>query len=198
MKAYRDSEELPQDSYRILGGGHCRAAPWAPGLPDLRRRPQRQHRLLLSQLVRVVRPFDLPDVGIHQPPGHGCQLPRSHLLLRDRLQHPRAPALRGPDRHLRPGDGRRLERLLIYEWIEEENHYGIISYGPKVDPTVTGKNIEGGFTRAGTPTPVSPDFDNLKKQWATIGRPASSFADYDSKKVLHPRLPEVHSWWLDG
>ncbi|KAJ5135227.1 uncharacterized protein N7515_004505 [Penicillium bovifimosum] len=58
---------------------------------------------------------------------------------------------------------------IIYEWIEETNNYGLISYGASVDPaTATASAIEDGFTRKGTPTPVSPDFQNLKSQWATL------------------------------
>lgn len=58
---------------------------------------------------------------------------------------------------------------IIYEWIEETNDYGLISYGPSVDAaTATASSIEDGFTRKGTPTPVSPDFNNLKSQWATL------------------------------
>ncbi|KAJ5181546.1 hypothetical protein N7449_011693 [Penicillium cf. viridicatum] len=54
-------------------------------------------------------------------------------------------------------------------WIEETNDYGLISYGPSVDAaTATASSIEDGFTRKGTPTPVSPDFNNLKSQWATL------------------------------
>lgn len=58
---------------------------------------------------------------------------------------------------------------IIYEWIQETNDYGLISYGPSVDAaTATASSIEDGFTRKGTPTPVSPDFNNLKSQWATL------------------------------
>ncbi|KAK7535322.1 Glucanosyltransferase-domain-containing protein [Phyllosticta citribraziliensis] len=56
---------------------------------------------------------------------------------------------------------------IIYEWIEEANNYGIVSYGPKVDATASGAPQDG-YPRSGTPTPVSPDFSNLKKQWATL------------------------------
>ncbi|KAH8596884.1 glycoside hydrolase family 72 protein [Bisporella sp. PMI_857] len=57
---------------------------------------------------------------------------------------------------------------LIYEWIEEANNYGLISYGPNVSVTVTASEVQGGFSRMGTPTPISPDFSNLKTQWATL------------------------------
>ncbi|KAK3315124.1 Glucanosyltransferase-domain-containing protein [Apodospora peruviana] len=86
---------------------------------------------------------------------------------------------------------------IVYEWIEEANHYGLISYGPKVEPTVTGKNIEGEFTRAGTPTPVSPDFYNLKSKWATITPKSVALADYKPTALSTRDCPtSTASGWL--
>ncbi|KAI0200571.1 Glucanosyltransferase-domain-containing protein [Astrocystis sublimbata] len=89
---------------------------------------------------------------------------------------------------------------IIYEWIEEMNHYGIISYGPKVDPTVTGENIFDGFTRAGTPTPVSPDFDNLSRQWAMVTPTGVAKSDYDPKGVSTRDCPAstAGGWLVNG
>ncbi|KAI0970765.1 Glucanosyltransferase-domain-containing protein [Xylaria arbuscula] len=89
---------------------------------------------------------------------------------------------------------------IIYEWIEETNHYGLISYGPKVDPTVTGKNIYNGYTRAGTPTPVSPDFDNLSQQWAKISPTSVAKSDYDPKIVSTRACPTstADGWLVNG
>ncbi|KAJ5815943.1 hypothetical protein N7447_008176 [Penicillium robsamsonii] len=68
---------------------------------------------------------------------------------------------------------------IIYEWIEETNDYGLISYGPSVDAaTATASSIEDGFTRKGTPTPVSPDFNNLKSQWATLNPTGVALSAY--------------------
>lgn len=68
---------------------------------------------------------------------------------------------------------------IIYEWIEETNDYGLISYGPSVDAaTATASTVEDGFTRKGTPTPVSPDFNNLKSQWATLHPTGVALSDY--------------------
>ncbi|KAJ5211230.1 Glycoside hydrolase superfamily [Penicillium cf. griseofulvum] len=68
---------------------------------------------------------------------------------------------------------------IIYEWIEETNDYGLISYGPSVDAaTATASSIEDGFTRKGTPTPVSPDFHNLKSQWATLNPTGVALSAY--------------------
>jgi len=58
---------------------------------------------------------------------------------------------------------------IIYEWIQETNDYGLISYGPQQGADVNeGSSVIQGFTRSGTPTPVQPDFGNLQGQWATI------------------------------
>ena len=74
---------------------------------------------------------------------------------------------------------------IIYEWIEEQNDYGLISYGPHVDPASPSAPPDG-FPRSGTffvahsthafrlmtsagkPTPVEPDFPNLSAVWATL------------------------------
>ena len=74
---------------------------------------------------------------------------------------------------------------IIYEWIEEANNYGLISYGAKVDEA--DEEALDGYPRAGTPTPVSPDFSNLKKQWATLHPKGMNLGDYrDDSKVLTP------------
>ncbi|EME46144.1 glycoside hydrolase family 72 protein [Dothistroma septosporum NZE10] len=81
---------------------------------------------------------------------------------------------------------------IIYEWLEETNDYGLISYGPSVAATATGADVVGGFTVRGTPTPISPDFDNLSKQWATLspsGTPASAY----SPSLTAPACPAYTS-----
>ncbi|KAJ5692894.1 Glycoside hydrolase superfamily [Penicillium macrosclerotiorum] len=68
---------------------------------------------------------------------------------------------------------------IIYEWIEETNDYGLISYGTSAKTAAaTNTNIEDGYTRKGTPTPVSPDFSNLKSQWATLSPTGVSLSEY--------------------
>ncbi|KAI9811515.1 MAG: hypothetical protein M1826_003155 [Phylliscum demangeonii] len=57
---------------------------------------------------------------------------------------------------------------IIYEFLMEQNGYGLASYGPKVDPKTASNAPPDGFPRSGTPTPVAPDFNNLKSQWATL------------------------------
>jgi len=68
---------------------------------------------------------------------------------------------------------------IIYEWIEETNDYGLISYGPSVsNADATNTLVEDGYTRQGTPTPISPDFTNLKTHWATLNPTGVSLSAY--------------------
>ena len=99
---------------------------------------------------------------------------------------------------------------IIYEWIEEVNHYGLVSYGPRVpapDPTATAaaavagaQDVFDSFTRKGTPTPVSPDFDNLKAQWAKVTPSGVSRDDYDPGSVSTRACPTstADGWLVDG
>jgi len=89
---------------------------------------------------------------------------------------------------------------IVYEWIQEENNYGLISYGPEVDPTKVGEDIEGGFTRKGKPTPRSPDFENLKSQWAKITPTGVASSTYNPTSVSTRACPKSteSGWLLDG
>ncbi|KAF1983302.1 glycoside hydrolase family 72 protein [Aulographum hederae CBS 113979] len=66
---------------------------------------------------------------------------------------------------------------IAYEWIEEANNYGLVSYGEKVDPSDPEAPPDG-YTRSGTPTPISPDFENLKSQWKTVDPSSVSMNAY--------------------
>lgn len=87
---------------------------------------------------------------------------------------------------------------IVYEWIEEANNYGLISYGPKVDPTVSTEALDG-FPRSGTPTPISPDFSNLKSQWATLTPSGVKESEYTPSNTP-PECPAMTSsvWDVDG
>lgn len=88
---------------------------------------------------------------------------------------------------------------IVYEWIQEENSYGIITYGPPNQPA--GPNVEGGFLRKGTPQPKSPDFPNLKSKWATISPSGVQKSAYDPDSVSTRACPKssAGSWWeVDG
>ncbi|KAI0025096.1 glycoside hydrolase family 72 protein [Xylariomycetidae sp. FL0641] len=89
---------------------------------------------------------------------------------------------------------------IIYEWIQEENNYGLISYGPQVEATATAKDVVGGFTRSGTPTPVSPDWDNLSKQWATLSPTGVASAKYKADSVSTRECPisTADGWLVNG
>ncbi|CAK3948949.1 glycoside hydrolase family 72 [Lecanosticta acicola] len=88
---------------------------------------------------------------------------------------------------------------IIYEWIEETNDYGLVSYGTPAAATATGENVVAGYTRAGTPTPISPDFDNLKSQWATLSPTGISQSAY-SPSLSAPPCPSFTSnvWLVNG
>lgn len=91
---------------------------------------------------------------------------------------------------------------LIYEWIEETNDYGLVSYGPQVDPTATGTNIIDGFTRSGTPTPVNPDFSNLQSAWAAITPTGVAKSNYDTASLSTRACPTSTAgtlgWLVNG
>ncbi|GKZ29909.1 hypothetical protein AbraIFM66950_006970 [Aspergillus brasiliensis] len=84
---------------------------------------------------------------------------------------------------------------MIYEWIEETNDYGLISYGPPgadTPPTATTDIVvQDGFTRQGEPTPIQPDFDNLKNQWATLNPTGVALSDYvkSTAAISPPECP---------
>jgi len=76
---------------------------------------------------------------------------------------------------------------MIYEWIQETNDYGLVSYGAPVGDTVDeGSVVVQGFTRQGTPTPVQPDFSNLSEQWATLNPTGVKSAAYAATVTTSP------------
>jgi hypothetical protein len=66
---------------------------------------------------------------------------------------------------------------IIYEWIQENNDYGIIQYGPHVDPASPGAPQDG-WPRSGVPQPLQPEFGNLQQQWASASPSGVSAAAY--------------------
>ncbi|KAJ0166196.1 Protein EPD1 [Colletotrichum tanaceti] len=88
---------------------------------------------------------------------------------------------------------------MVYEWIYEENRYGIVSYGPEVSKTITTGDVYDGFTRKGTPIPRSPEFQNLQAKWATITPTGVMKSDYDPTSVSTRDCPKATGGWLvDG
>ncbi|KAE8441033.1 hypothetical protein EG329_006097 [Mollisiaceae sp. DMI_Dod_QoI] len=88
---------------------------------------------------------------------------------------------------------------IIYEWIEETNNYGLISYGPMVSATVVASGVVAGISRMGTPAPVAPDFTNLQNQWKTL-TPAGVASSAYSPSLTPPACPSSTSggWLVDG
>ena len=94
---------------------------------------------------------------------------------------------------------------IVYEWIQETNDYGLISYGPPdpgaLDAVATKPIVYDGFTRKGTPTPIVPDFYNLKKQWATLSPTGVALSDYtrSTTAITVPACPQYTpgGWTVD-
>jgi hypothetical protein len=88
---------------------------------------------------------------------------------------------------------------IIYEWIEEANNYGLISYGNPVAATVVATGIAGGFSRSGTPTPVAPDFTNLQSQWKALSPTGVASSAY-TPSLAPPACPTstAGSWLVNG
>ncbi|KAI9737331.1 MAG: hypothetical protein M1834_009484 [Cirrosporium novae-zelandiae] len=86
---------------------------------------------------------------------------------------------------------------IIYEWIEEANDYGLISYGSKTSAS----GALDGYPRSGTPTPISPDYSNLKSQWATLTPTGVQLSDYtaSTSTLTPPECPSSTSggWSVD-
>ncbi|KAK2739240.1 hypothetical protein FQN55_009520 [Onygenales sp. PD_40] len=87
---------------------------------------------------------------------------------------------------------------MVYEWIQEMNDYGLITYGKgdKSNP-----EHQDGFVRSGTPTPISPDFPNLKSRFATLSPSGVALSDYskDASKTTVPPCPAptAGGWEID-
>ncbi|CAK7217053.1 hypothetical protein SBRCBS47491_003031 [Sporothrix bragantina] len=109
----------------------------------------------------------------------GCNVPGPRLFADQ-------ASILGPDMD---GD---WSGAIIYEWIQEANDYGLITYGD-------GSASDDG-PRSGTPTPMTPDFANLKSQWATLNPTGVSKSDYDSKTISTRSCPAstAGGWEVDG
>ena len=78
---------------------------------------------------------------------------------------------------------------IVYEWIQEENGYGIITYD--------GEQGADGIARSGTPSPNNPDFENLKAKWASLTPKGIKKSDYDPNSVSTRVCPSstAGGWW---
>ncbi|PHH61993.1 hypothetical protein CDD81_7684 [Ophiocordyceps australis] len=89
---------------------------------------------------------------------------------------------------------------IVYEWIQEQNNYGLITYGPLKagGPHEGQEQVQDGFARKGRPTPMVPDFDNLKSKWAKLQPTGINKAAYNAQAVSTRPCPTATpgSWWL--
>lgn len=87
---------------------------------------------------------------------------------------------------------------IIYEWIQEANHYGLITYGTITDAAVS-IPVTAKVTRSGTPRPVSPDFENLKKVWRAASASSVESAGYNPQ-LTPPPCPAFTAgeWEING
>ena len=85
---------------------------------------------------------------------------------------------------------------IMYEWIMEANEYGIVSYGPKVDPASPNAPPDG-FPRSGTPTP-NDEFFALSARWKTLN-PTGVKASAYNPTLTPPPCPAFTSgaWIVD-
>lgn len=70
---------------------------------------------------------------------------------------------------------------IIYEWVEETNHYGLVSY-------------PNGQIYSGAPTPIQPDYDNLMSVWKTISPSGVAEATY-TPSFSAPACPMASAGW---
>ncbi|KAL9113708.1 MAG: hypothetical protein Q9227_002153 [Pyrenula ochraceoflavens] len=79
---------------------------------------------------------------------------------------------------------------IIYEWTEAANHYGLVNYGNSND---------GQYPAGGNPTPMTPDFTNLKSQWATLSPKGAALSTYSTVSVTPVACPaSSESWSVDA
>lgn len=94
---------------------------------------------------------------------------------------------------------------IIYEWIQETNDYGLVNYGAFAGSNVIeGTSVINGYTRQGTPTPVSPDFSNLQAAWATLSPSGVALSAYSASasSIKPPACPSAtlsgsNAWTLN-
>lgn len=88
---------------------------------------------------------------------------------------------------------------IIYEWIQEANGYGLVAYDPAFDQGTSSIPGTANIPRSGTPTPVTPDFSNLKSVWASATPSSVGQNDYNPN-LTPPPCPAFTSgvWEIQG
>ncbi|KAI4236319.1 MAG: hypothetical protein LQ352_008019 [Teloschistes flavicans] len=136
-----------------------------------------------SQLEQNATGYNIP-IFISET---GCRVPRPRLFTDQ-------SAIFGPDM------SDTWSGAIVYEWIQEANDYGLINYGPKVDPNISTDALDG-YPRSGTPTTQSPDYGNLKSQWATLSPTGVKLSAYSaSARITPPACPTSTpgGWIVNG
>lgn len=87
---------------------------------------------------------------------------------------------------------------IIYEWLNEVNDYGLISYGGQTD-ALKSPDPTMPVSRSGTPVPVTPDFSVLKSIWASVS-PSSVSSDAYNPMITPPPCPAITPgvWEVNG
>ena len=84
-----------------------------------------------------------------------------------------------------------LNGAIVYEWTQEVNNYGLITY--------PGSAIQNNIpVPVGSPVPIQPDFDNLRSQWAVASPVGTSAAAYTPQVVTVTCPALVSGWTIDG
>jgi len=71
---------------------------------------------------------------------------------------------------------------IIYEWVQETNDYGLVTY-------------PNGQIYSGAPIPIQPDYDNLANQWKSISPAGVAEATY-MPSLTAPSCPTISGGWL--
>ncbi|KAI4194369.1 MAG: hypothetical protein LQ350_007808 [Teloschistes chrysophthalmus] len=136
-----------------------------------------------SQLEKNATGYNIP-IFISET---GCRIPRPRLFTDQ-------SAIFGPDM------SDTWSGAIVYEWIQEANDYGLVNYGPTVDPNVSTDALDG-YPRSGMPTTQSPDYGNLKSQWATLSPTGVKLSAYSaSARITPPACPTSTpgGWIVNG
>ena len=81
-----------------------------------------------------------------------------------------------------------LSGTIVYEWIQEDNDYGIIQY-----PDTTFQ--EGLNVSVGSPVPLQPEFGNLQSQWAGLSPTGVSLNHYTPTNSAPECPPTTAGIW---
>ncbi|KAL9618845.1 MAG: hypothetical protein Q9160_006504 [Pyrenula sp. 1 TL-2023] len=98
---------------------------------------------------------------------------------------------------------------IIYEYVQEANDFGLVSYGPPTAPVAASNGLEtcahndsswsadevSFYRYSNNPEPIQPDYDNLKSQWAKVSPKGVSQSAYDTATVKPVACPPQDATW---